>query len=519
MFMIRAALASLVLAVIVTSGVPSGATFDGALDAIGPQAVYADDAAKVGELLAAIEQGQDDRAQALAALMPLAVREVPAFAAFLARDRAGGATVDERRALLRKIKASVPDASGKFETPKRMKAEAIREDDEFDWLAALAQVDPAATGLGAVWADVAAIRALAGTKRIDAAAVVLEQAFGKATMIYRDECGRRLRAMAPYSLPALTVASQASDKARARYASFQLERLDRQEPGKAMEATAPDEELRIAQLEAFGKVRHREATATVFAFIDDPAPRVRAAARAAWLAYVTGPPPPLAKKIHLQLPGGKKDPKLTALYLTYRELAIIEVKRAAEDRLERRYEDEEEIDVAAVSREIFAFHDGERARRDGERFAAAAAKATAGDLAAAAAGFDRLLAENPELATRADAVPTYLALAREHETAARWTEAAAAYGKAHGLAPEGTDAVNAAAGREYALGKSLEAAGKDGGANFRRAAELRPDYAPAKAAAARSTPKARRPWLLWSAIAGAGLALGLLVVGILRRRA
>ena len=501
--MIRAVFASLVLALLtVVAGV---------------RAARADDAARVGELLTAIEQGQGDRAAALTELTPLATREVKAFAAFLARERAS--SVDERRQLLRKMKASVPDSSGKFETPKRMKAEQIREDDEFDWLAELSRLDPATPGLGTVWADIAAIRALAGTQRIDAAEVILEQAFGKATIIYRDECGRRLRAMAPYSLPALTVASQAKDKARARYASYQLERLDRQEPGKAMEATASDEELRIAQLQAFGSSKHREAVGTVFTFVDHDAPRVRAAARAAWLEYVTGPPPPPAPKIHLQLPGGKKDPKLTALYLTYRELAEIELVRAAGELLARNYEDDDAVDAAALSKEIFAYHDEQRAKRDGERFAAARAKADQGDLAGAGGAFDRLLAENPELSTRAEAVPTYLALAREHEAAGRWPEAAAAYGKAHGLAPDGPEAVNAEAGREYALGKSLEAAGKDGGASFRRAAELRPDYAPAKAAASRTTPKVKKPWMLYAAGAGGALAVLLLIVGLVRRRA
>jgi hypothetical protein len=503
--MIRRVLTGLALALLVALGA-------GRLPA-----AHADDAARVAELLTAIETGQGDRAASTAALLPLAAHEVDAFATFLDRERTS--SVDERRALLRKIKASVPDASGKFETPKRMKSEQIREDDEFDWLAELAKLDPATPGLGAVWADVAAIRALASTQRIDAAAVVLAQAFKKSTMIYRDECGRRLRAMEPYSLPALTETSQSDDRARARYANYQLERLDRQEPGKAMEATGHDEELRIALLQAFGKVRHREATATVFKYIDDDAPRVRAAARAAWLEYVTGPPPKDAPKIHLQLTGGKKDPKLTPLYLTYRELAAIELKNASEDLLEKRYDDDEAIDVAAVSQEIFAFHDRERARKDGERFAKAAELARGGDLAGAAAAYDRLLAENPELANRAEAVPTYLALAKQLEQASTWSDAAAAYGKAHGLAPDGPDAVNAAAGREYALGKALEAAGKDGGANFRRAAELRPDYAPAKAAAARTTPSTRKPWLLWSALAGALAALALLLVGLQRRRA
>ncbi|HVV81738.1 MAG TPA: hypothetical protein VHE35_01620 [Kofleriaceae bacterium] len=500
--MIRALLVGLVAAVVAAGGM---------------RPARADDAARVTELLTAIQNGTGDRAKDTAALVPLAERNVKALGDFLARERSS--SVDDRRAVLRKIKASVPDSSGKFETPKRMAAEQIREDDAFDWLAALATVDPSTPGLGDVWADVAAIRALASTHDIDAARIVLEQAFAKPTMIYRDECGRRLRAMAPYSLPALTVASQSDDHARARYATFQLERMDRQEPGKAMEATDHDEELRIALLDAFRTTKHREAVGTVFKYIDDDAPRVRAAARQAWLAYVTGPRPPDAPKIHLQLNGGKKDDKLTALYLNYRQLAEIEVKRASEDLLGKPYGDDDPIDAAAVSKEIFAFHDAARARQDGERFTAALATAKAGDLTKAAAELDTLLAENPELANRAEAAPTYLALAKQEEAAGHWDGAAAAYGKAHGLAPDGPDAVKAAAGREYALGKALEAAGKDGGANFRRAAELQPDDAPAKAAAARTTPSVRKPWLLWGAAGGAAVAMALLVLGITRRRA
>jgi hypothetical protein len=78
----------------------------------------------------------------------------------------------------------------------------VRADDDFDWLAALAAADPAtARSAARSWADVAAIlRALASTLRHPrgGGGRCVEVAFGKAdTMIYRDECGRRLRAMAP----------------------------------------------------------------------------------------------------------------------------------------------------------------------------------------------------------------------------------------------------------------------------------------------------------------------------------
>ena len=103
------------------------------------------------------------------------------------------------------------------------------------------------------------------------------------------------------------------------------------------------------------------------------------------------------------------------------------------------------------------------------------------------------------------------------QVSAQWDAAAAAYGKAFGVATDGEHAVEAQAGREYAMGKALEAAGKDGSANFRRAVALKPDYAPARAAAAKDG-QATKPWLLWAAAAGATFALGFLIAGLRRRR-
>ncbi len=468
--------------------------------------------------LAVINSGTTDPGKALEELTALAPRAVPAFAEFLARPH--GSTVDERRALLKAIKASVPNKDGKFETPPRQKDQEVKADDDLDWLAGLQQADAALPGRAETIADVIALRALASTRRMDAAQVILDVGFAEATMIYRDECGRRLRGMAPYSLPALHVASQSDNKALARYATYQLERQDRQEPGKAMSATTGDEDLRVALLEAFGTAHHREAVPAVLRAIDDDAPRVRKAARAAWLSYVSGPPPKPAPKKRLALPGGRLADKPTPLWLTWRELAAIELKRSAEEVLGSVFATDAtavpDADLVTVSNELFAFYDGERAKRDGAAFDWAMKAAGSGDLPAAGAALDRLLAANPELAQRADAAPVYLELARSHQKAQAWNEAAAAYGKAYGIAPDGPSAVDAQAGREYALGKALEAAGKDGSANFRRAIELKPDYAPARAAV--GADDAKQPWLLWAAAAGAMFAIGFLIAGLQRRR-
>jgi len=466
----------------------------------------------VDVVLASLSTGADP----LKAADELKTAPIDALAQVLTRRHAS--SVDERRAVLRAIKASTPDKSGKFEAPARQQADAIRADDAFDWLAELARLDPSTPGRAEVITDVVVIRALARSGRREAAQVILDAGFASETMIYRDECGRQLREMAPQSLPALTAGSQSNDKPRARYATYQLERMDRQEPGKAMSATTADEDLRVAQLAAFGDSHHREAVGTVLRFVDDPAPRVRAAARAAWLDYVTGPPPKGAPRKKLVLPGGKTANKATPMWLTYRELAAIELERTAEDVLGETFDDDETVDLAALSQRLFAHYDGERAKLDETTYAAAKAKSSAGDLEGAARELDGLLVTAGALPHPAEAAAIYLALAQSLEEAGSWDAAAAAYGKAQGVDAAGSRATDAEAGREYALGKSLEAAGKDGSANFRRAFALKPDYAPAAAAAAKAEPPAHKPWLLWSALGVAVVAAALLALGLITNR-
>jgi hypothetical protein len=386
---------------------------------------------------------------------------------------------------------------------------------------ALLAMDPATPGVGEVIADVAAIRALAATKDVAAAGPIVEASFAPDTMIYRDECGRRLREMEPYSIPALTIASQAKNEDRRRYATYQLERLDRQEPERALAAGAGDEMLRVAILDAFRTAKVREAVHVVLATVDDDSPRVRAAARAAWMGYVTGPPPPPAPKKKLVLPGGELAKKETPLWMTYRELADNDLRKLSGDLLGKAYDEKEPIDLEAVSNEVFAHYDAARDKRDADTYAAAQGRAKAGDLAAATSVYDQLLAANPERPWRADMAGTYLAYGKQLEDKQAWRDAATAYEKAAALDPSPASAKDAQAAHDYALGKALEAEGKDGGAALRRAVALKPDYAKhdEKAAEAAGEPEARSPWLLYAAGGAGVLALVFFALGLRRRAA
>jgi hypothetical protein len=433
-----------------------------------------------------------------------------ALAAPLHRERAS--TEAARRAILVDLGAEVPDAQGRFETPKRDPEEKDPES-ELHWLAELTERAPPGAAKDDLVTDVETLRALAATRRPAAAALLLEFAFSPAGLIYRDECGRSLRQMTPYALPALIRETQGDSKsARARYARYQLERLDRENPAKAF-ADAPDEDLAVAILTAYGDVHHPDAIFLLLEAIDDPSPRIRAVARTAWLGYVTGEPPPPAPRQRLVLPGGRLTHEPQPLWLTYREHATIELARALEavtgEKPARR------ASLAAQSEQLFAFYDGRRDAARAARFTAAAALAEAERFAEAAAEYDAILVEDAEFAQRAAMAPGYVGLARGLQKQKRWDDAQVAYAKARGVAPDGPLAREAGAGHTYARARVVAAGGGDPRADLERTLALAPDHAGARKLLAGADPdvvdEARPRWMLYGGAGGASLALFLLV--------
>ena len=487
---------------------------------------------KVVAVLETIVAGHDpERTQAIADLQALALQPdvLESIGAWIVRVHPTAAA--DRRKVLGEIKASVPDKAGKFSTPARQSGKQLKADDELDWHKALLALDATKPGVGEVIADVAAIRALAATKDPRAARLVFEAAFSDQAMIYRDECGRYLRKMEAYAIPALTRESFAINEDRKRYATWQLERLDRQDANKALAAATGNEALQIAILDAFRDTHHREAVHAVWMFVDQDAPRVRVAARAAWMGYVTGPPPKPAPRKHLQMTGGKLSPFAVPLWLTYRELADNELRKAANELLHEDYplkdqnpnqaaqDDAPPLDLEALTKRLFAYYDGERTKRDAAQWRAAKAKADGNDLAAATTMLDQLIATNPDRSERAEMATLYVAFGKQLEVAGNWAAAAAAYSKAHGLDPKQPTL----AAVHFSLGKALEATGKDGGPDFRRAIALDPDYAPAKAAAHAAdrgdAAGAKKPeWMLYAAIGAGALAMLLFGAAMMMRR-
>jgi hypothetical protein len=452
-----------------------------------------------------------ERAAAVETLIGLRPTPIPVLAGFLGRTRSSSDA--DRRAVLGAIGAELPDDQGKFRAPDRQTATDEATNDKFDWLAKVSALDGNTPGVADVIADIAAIRALAAAHEPGGATAILDFAFTPDGVAYRDECGRYLRRMAPWSLPALIVGSEkVGDLSKSRYANYQLERLDRQNPRKAL-ADAPNEQLKVQVLDAFRTSLNREAVFVVLETVDDISPAVRKAARAAWMEYVAGRPPKPAPKEKLQLPGGKLTDKEMPLWLDSRELAGIALRRQLEALTKTKPDGRAKL--SDLSKQLFDFYDQRRAAAMGVELDNAKQLDASGKHAEAAAICDRILVQVPELGRRAETAPIYNAHGEALAKDAKWQQAAAAFGKAAALAGEGELGAAALARHHEARGKVAEAKGESGAAEFAMAKEADAD---AEAQAAGPGGGGKRRGLLWAGIAIALGGLALLMVGWSQRK-
>ncbi len=458
--------------------------------------------AKVQALFDALAAAKDaaGRKQAIEGIVKLDPMPVVDVVGVLGRARKS--TDADRRGLLLARGFDVPDAKGKFSSPGRQSDKEEKANDELDWMAPLLGA-PASPAVSDVVIDLAAIRALAASKGSAGATGILEFAFSADGVAYRDECGRFLRKMSPWSLPALILGAESrkSDKSLARYAKYQLERLDRENPRKALN-DAPTDDLQIEILEAFADSQYREAVFTVLDTVDHPAPAVRKAARDAWIEYATGRPPRPVPKEKLMLPGGKLADKPTPLWMDHRELADIAIRRRLEALTGK--PPAEGAKLAEMSKQLFDFYDQQRGKKLDAELDAGLAEAKGGKLADAAGRFDRILVQDPKYARRAEMAETYMKYGEELEKAGKLREAATAFGKVPAVAPDGPLAGRALAQHHQARGLALEKEGKDGAAELRRASEI-------AATVGSAAEDGDSSWMLYAGV-GAGIG-GLLLLG------
>jgi hypothetical protein len=443
-----------------------------------------------------------ERTKAAAELTALSPMPVEALNKFLQRERKS--TDAARRAVLESIGADVPDAKGKFSTPRRQTDQEEKANDEFDWYPKLAGQSGEAAG--EVVADIAAIRALAASETSAGGEAILRFTFSDAGIAYRDECGRYLRKMSPWSLPALIRASEASDSSLNRYATYQLERLDREDPNKAIRY-AGDEGLTIEIILTLARSGYRTGIYPVMGLLDDVNPRLRKAAREAWLEYVGGKPPRPAPRQRLQLPGGRMTPKPVALWMNHRELADIELRRVLEALTGK--PPAEGATLKAMTEDLFAFYDKRRDGQLGKTIDAALAHAKKGELAEATRLCDQVLAQQPDHPRRDEMASVYFDHAEALAEKQKWNDASMQFSRAAALDPESQRGKQALAKRHYAHGKALESEGHDASAEFARAREA--------GAAVEGSGEGR-----WMLFVGGGIGLlGLVLAGIgfaIRRR-
>src|SRR5215831_3945858 len=195
---------------------------------------------------------------------------------------------------------------------------------------------------------------------------LLEWGFSPAGSVYRDEVGRQVRRVGDPAVPTLIRIAYGKTKAR-RYANWQLDRMDRQRPEAAM-AQIHDDRLRAEILTAYGDVLSPPAVHVVLGETDASSPRVRKAARWAWMQYVTRKPPDPPKR-KLKLNGGKESEEEKELYLNVRELADLEIRRQWPALMNEPANPEKSL--ADLSAALFAKQDGERAQRWDAQFAQA----------------------------------------------------------------------------------------------------------------------------------------------------
>lgn len=474
-----------------------------------PSRGHADEAqaqARATELLGQIESGGDaqtlsDAATELAKLGPDSVH---ALEKFLARERKHSDA--DRRAILASIGAAVPNEKGRFATPGRKTKEQKKREDQLDWLAKLLELSGSPPALGSVRADVAVIRALAASRQTDAARVILEFAFNEVGAVFRDECGRYLRKMSPYSIPALIIASQARRKnaSKARYANYQLERLDRQNPNKAMAAAGS--ELKIEILEAFADSQFREAVYATLDYVDHIDPRVRRAARDAWMEYATGRPPKKAPKRKLVMPGGKLSDEEEPLWLNHRELADIEIRRRLEELTGTA--PARKASLKEMSEQLFAYFDAKRREKQDASFARGTELGKQGKWAEAALLFDQILAQDPQFDRKDKMAEAYFELGKQLQKEKKWHEASTAYAKAHAVDSDAARAKEALAAHHFARGQLQKDETGDGSAELERASELAPEDS--------GSP---RTWMLYGGIVWFAAGALLLALGLRRRRA
>lgn len=432
----------------------------------------------------------------------------------------------------------IPAGTPRSKRPKPHDPEAA------DWLVALAQLEIAGPAADPYLADlatdelqaaraelllrVAALRALSrvaaaehGEVCRDAVLAIFQLAFVGEGLL-RDECGRMLRSVGGAAVP--TLVRIYNDRAHygfrmRRYAAYQLDRMDRMLPRKAV-AAAADDRIRAEILHTYGEVLPIDAIEAVLDQVGAQSHRVRREARWAWLRYVDGPPPPPAPKRKRKLPGGKEEAEEKEDYLNYRDMAVLTLGKVYQALFE--HPPDAKLSPRAQSEQVFAHYDRKREANFAQGFAQAQAAVARGDLARATDEYSWILANEPDHERRGQMAPIF---AQHGEALIKQAEKGSAdpalLGRGIGLLrvallldPALPSAAQLRARIHTLDGVQARRAGADGARDFQQAVDSDPQHSEAKAGLRRASLKQPR----WHWVAWAFLGTGVVLLALLRLR-
>jgi tetratricopeptide (TPR) repeat protein len=263
----------------------------------------------------------------------------------------------------------------------------------------------------------------------------------------RPELARLIGEMGDHAVAALVEARLLTGDVRG-WAGGMLESLGKRTPGDAVQTTDP--QLLADILRAYGQVKDLDAVGAILPFANAERRQVRDAAREALTAYGSDATWKL-KEAYAQVVGSPADESWSADELARWLFAALDKARL---------------------RDVYALLDE------------ALAKQAAGDLAGAVAEFDAVLARQPDLNRRVEAVGGYYAYAVAIEAGDR-AAASGALRKALALDPAGVRAPQIQSELAYLEGEELAASGIIDAEAYRRALALDPANARAESALSR----------------------------------
>ncbi|MFH2009424.1 MAG: hypothetical protein ABI333_22725 [bacterium] len=445
--------------------------------------------------------------------------------------------IEAQRILLVQAGLTLPGPTGWFNIPKLKPGEKSPAD--VDMLAAMLQ-RPVPKDVARKQAHVliletcSILRGLGGMRDLTIAEPLVRFSFMPYGIAFRWEVVRAIRGLGGYAVPALLKLSRLRvrdwKKERTRFlvSRFAFHLLTTMEEANAQHALATaDKTLKLLLLGAYGKFRDSDAVTAILPMTNHADPDLRKSARIALRAYFKGPRP-RARVRRLKLPGGQETAGMQKLYLSYRERAIIETRKALERLTSGRYD--RSIPGQELVRLLFAKQDELRANRWTRRLEEALVKYRSGDLAGAMALGDEILRNEPEYPGRARLFPLLAERAARLTLEGRLAQAAALLERAAHLLPAGGDA-HLSRQRRLTLADAtyLRALHQEAGGRTARAVELHrqaltfwPHHLGSQVALMHLAPTPRAdPTLLWVILLLAALgcpALLVLIRSLMRLR-